>query len=175
MRRDNLFFDANVADVQSTRTFEGADRHTPIDVRWLTLELLELVGGNRQHAADLDARRILLALERRTDADAKTPTATGQVCRGLYLMTYGLHRTALRQFERALDGRIEGDLEPIARLALEAHAFALLHIGCERDGREEFERLIRRQLDGADAEPAPAAVEHVTELVTILRLTGAID
>ncbi|MFB6351594.1 MAG: hypothetical protein ABEN55_20065 [Bradymonadaceae bacterium] len=179
MTRDDLFFDANVAELPSTSSFDSEDERADIEVRWLTLELLEVVGGQPRYATELDVRRILLAIERWTDADAPSPTAAGQVCRGLYLMTYGLHRPALHEFERALDGRVDGELEPIARLALEAHAFSLLHIGCERDAREEFERLIRRQLteqtDEADADPAPAAVEHVTELVAVLRLVGAIE
>jgi len=179
MTRDSLFFDANVAELSSTNPstpFDGDGQRAAAEVRWLTLELLEQVGGNPRYATELDVRRILLAVERWTDADAEEPTPSGQVARGLYLMTYELYRPALRQFERALDGRIDGDLDPLARLALEAHAFSLLHIGCEADAREEFERLIRRQLEEeSGAESAPSAVAHVTELVAVLRLVGALD
>lgn len=179
MTRDDLFFDANVANVPATASptpFDRDDQRTAIEVRWLALELLEVVGGNPRYATELDVRRILLGIERWTDADADEPTPAGQVTRGLYLMVHHLYRPALRQFERALDGRADGELEPLDRLALEAHAFSLLHIGCEQDAREEFERLLRRQLDADDdAQPDESCGDHVTELVTIMRLVGAIE
>lgn len=173
MKRDDLFFDANVARLPAMPSARD-DRRASLEVRWLTLKLLDLVGGNARFATELDVRRILMAIERRADADETEPKPAGQVCRGLYLMAHGLHRPALAQFERALDGRADGELDPVARLALEAHAFALLHIGCEEDARDEFERLIHRQID-RDPEPSPAVVGRVAELVSILRMLDVVE
>jgi len=174
MKRDDLFFDANVARLPATPSSPRPDRLAGADVRWLTLKLLESIGGNPRYATELDTRRILMAIEREADADETEPTAAGQLCRGLYLMAHGLHRTALTQFERALDGRIDGELDPVSRVALEAHAFGLLHIGSEQDARDEFERLMRRQLD-RDPEPAPEVVGRVAELVSMLRLLDVVE
>ncbi len=174
MQRDELFCEEVPSTIELTGQTASSPEPADLEVRWLTLELLELIGGHPREARHLNSRTILLGVESCADAGAPEPTATGQVTRGVYLMSYGLYRPALRQFERALDGRIDEALEPIARLALEAHAFSLLRIGCERDAREEFERLIRRQL-GEGAEPAPAALDHVTELVGILRISGALE
>ena len=44
----------------------------------------------------------------------------------------------------------------------------------DETAREEFEQLIRRQMEGEE-EPELETVEHVTELVAIMRLVGAID
>lgn len=141
MQRDNLFCDDQPStDIPESLAETSPEPASP-DVRWLTLKMLELIGGNPREARHLNARSILLGIESCTDAAAEETTVEGQVARGLYLMTYELHRLALRQFERALDGQVAGDPAPIARLALEAHAFGLLHIGCERDAKREFERL----------------------------------
>jgi hypothetical protein len=172
MQRDNLFCDDQPSTDIPQSLAETSPETADLDVRWLTLQLLELIGGNPHGARHLNARSILLGIESCTDAAAEETTVEGQVARGLYLMTYGLHRPALQQFERALDGHVVGNLAPIARLALEAHAFALLHIGCEEDARGEFERLITRQLEEG-AEPAPEVVDHVTELVSVVKRVGS--
>lgn len=177
MKRDDLFFDANVARIPAAASIppvDRDDRRAAIVLRWLTLKLLEAVDGNPRYATEIGVCRLLIAIERRTDADETEPTPAGQVCRGLYLMAHSLYRPALALFERALEGGADEELDPVSRLALEAHAFAMMHIGCERDAREEFERLIDRQLEERP-DPAPDAVEPVDELVTMLELLDALD
>ena len=131
-------------DHDPTAPFGETTEEVGVELHWLTLKLLDLIGGNPRLAIGLDPRLILLSIERRSEEESDELAA--HLSRGLYLMAHGLHRAALVEFEAVLDGRADGDLEPFPRLALEAHAFALLRIGCDSDALRELERLFDQEV-----------------------------
>ena len=145
---------------------DDRDDPTAVELRWLVLKLLGEVGGDPRYATELDVRYVILAVERWTQ-EREQSEQLHHLCRGLYLMAHELYRAALTEFENALDGHADGDLGPLSQLALEAHAFSLLRLGCERDALTEFERLLRQEVA---EEQAPDTANHTAELLGVVRL-----
>lgn len=140
------------------------------ELEWLSRRLIERTGVQPAEVARNRPLRAALDVARRSSGDHAGHIR--RLARGLDLMAHNLFRAALVEFETVLAERPSDEFEPISELALEAHAFGLLRLGCRHDAREEFEHLVRDKLrhERQYEEPAPTAT--LVGLLRVLETAG---
>lgn len=136
------------------------------ELEWLSRRLVELTGAQPGETAQ--NRPLGAAMETARSANGDNANHVRRLARGLYLMAHNLFRAALVEFETVLSGRPEDEFEPVSELALEAHAFGLLRLGCRQDAREEFDRLVREKLRHERQYEEPARTATLVGLLRVL-------